>query len=166
VIQRRHDQHHARKLTLQTQREKRRIVIYAHLKPKHQISTSENSLVCVNTPSHATICVVLCSRLPIHPLIDSIQSICRTPQPSINKNAHIPNQTLEAVQLKPIHLPFHIIFLYKSSVRCRRRRSLLREHSGDLLFGQDDVLHGILLAFEILRFVVCVGGEEELCCGR
>jgi hypothetical protein len=39
----------------------------------------------------------------------------------------------------------------------------LREHSGNLLFGQDNVLYGILLALEILRFVVRVGREEELC---
>jgi hypothetical protein len=54
--------------------------------------------------------------------------------------------------------------MYTSFTRRLRRLggSLLREHSGDLLFGQDNVLHGILLAFEILRFVVRVGGEEEL----
>ena len=32
----------------------------------------------------------------------------------------------------------------------------LRKHSSDLFIGQNDVLHGVLLALEILRFVVCV----------
>jgi hypothetical protein len=35
-------------------------------------------------------------------------------------------------------------------------RRLLRKHGGDLLLGQNNVLHGILLALQILRFVVCV----------
>ena len=42
------------------------------------------------------------------------------------------------------------------------RPSLLREHSSDLFFGQDNVLHRILPALEVLRVVVHVGWEEEL----
>ena len=43
------------------------------------------------------------------------------------------------------------------------KKRLLRKHGGDLLLGQNNILHGILLALEILRFVVCVGREEEFC---
>ena len=42
------------------------------------------------------------------------------------------------------------------------RPLLLREHSGNLFFGQDNVLHRILPALEVLRVVVHVGWEEEL----
>ena len=42
------------------------------------------------------------------------------------------------------------------------RKLLLREHSSNLFLGQNDVLHRILLAFEVLRVVVHVGREEEL----
>ena len=44
-----------------------------------------------------------------------------------------------------------------------RDKGSLREHGSNLLLGQNDILHGILLALEILRFVVCVGREEEFC---
>ena len=42
------------------------------------------------------------------------------------------------------------------------RPSLLREHSSDLFFGQDNVFHRILPALEVLRVVVHIGWEEEL----
>lgn len=42
------------------------------------------------------------------------------------------------------------------------RKLLLREHSSDLFLSQDNVLHRILLALEVLRVVVHVGWEEEL----
>ena len=41
------------------------------------------------------------------------------------------------------------------------RPLLLREHSGNLFFGQDNVLHRILPALEVLRVVVHIGWEEE-----
>jgi hypothetical protein len=55
----------------------------------------------------------------------------------------------------------HQIRTIINKTRTRRTRKdeekgLLREHSSNLLLGQNDILHGILLALQILRFVVCV----------
>lgn len=43
------------------------------------------------------------------------------------------------------------------------KENLLRKHSSDLLIRQNNILNGVLLALEILRFVLGVGGEEEFC---
>jgi len=40
---------------------------------------------------------------------------------------------------------------------------LLRHQCSSLLVRQDDVLHRVLLVFEVLRIEVGVGREEELC---
>jgi hypothetical protein len=45
--------------------------------------------------------------------------------------------------------------IYPRSMK-KETKTLLRKHGGDLLLGQNDILHGILLALQILRFVVCV----------
>lgn len=47
-----------------------------------------------------------------------------------------------------------------------KRQELLRHHRGSLLIRQYDVLYWILLVLEVLRVVVCVGWEEELCYDR
>jgi hypothetical protein len=75
------------------------------------------------------------------------------------KQTPYPERAAQVKPAVPFLLQFQIIYIVL-------RPLLLREHSSDLFLSQDDVLHRILLALEVLRVVVDVGWEEELFCKR